>query len=204
MDQYNYKINTHMFNLISNIRNCNFLEFGVKEGRSTKKFLEICKKNNGKLLSVDVDDYSHLFNDENWRFLKTRDDNFELVDNNIKNELDVIYLDSLHESLHVEKIFYHYFPKLKINGYFFIDDISWLPYLKNSTRNNFYCEINNKETFENLVAIYNSNTENFDLSFSFISSGLCVIQKKKNKIEKKRKVTTREKTLKNFLRKLIK
>ena len=109
MDQYNYKINTYMFDLISNIKNCNFLEFGVKEGRSTLKFLELCRKNNGKLLSIDIDDYSNLYKDENWKFLKTRDDNFDLVDKHINGKLDVIYLDSLHEAKHVEKIFYHYF-----------------------------------------------------------------------------------------------
>ena len=34
------------------------LEFGVREGRSTKMFLDLCRVNAGKLLSVDVDDYS--------------------------------------------------------------------------------------------------------------------------------------------------
>ena len=204
MDQYNYKINTYMFSLISDIRNCNFLEFGVKEGRSTAKFLEICKKNNGKLLSIDINDYSNLFESEYWKFLKTRDDNFELVDEHIKEDLDVIYLDSLHEASHVEKIFYHYYSKLKINGYFFIDDISWLPYTKSSSRNNFYCEINNKETFQSLLDIYNSNTENFDISFSFVSSGICIIKKKKNNLTKKNKIKTRDFSIKNILRKFIK
>ena len=40
-----------------------------------------------------------------------------------------------------------YFNRLKINGLFIIDDISHLPYIKNNIRDNFYCEINNKETF---------------------------------------------------------
>ena len=57
---------------------------------------------------------------------------------------------------------------LNINGYFFIDDISHLPYLKNKKRNNFYCEINNKETFEMILNIFSCNTENFDLNFSFV------------------------------------
>lgn len=204
MDQYNYKINTYMFDLISNIKNCNFLEFGVKEGRSTSKFLDLCRKNNGKLLSIDIDDYSNLYKDENWKFLKTRDDNFDLVDKHIFNKLDVIYLDSLHEAKHVEKIFYHYFHKLKIGGYFFIDDISWIPYLKTSLRDNFYCEINNKETFNKILDIYNSNTENFDLSFSFVSSGLCVIRKKKDQLSFIKKIRTRELSLKNLVRKIIK
>lgn len=64
MDQYHYKINTNMFNLISNIRNCNFFVLSVKERRSAQKFLGICKTNNSKLLSVDVVDYSYLYNEK--------------------------------------------------------------------------------------------------------------------------------------------
>ena len=82
-DNYNYKIENEMFNLISHIKNGNYLEFGVREGRSTSKFLELCKKNNGKLLSVDIEDYSKLFVDKNWKFLNCRDDNFAQVDKNI-------------------------------------------------------------------------------------------------------------------------
>ena len=71
--------------------------------------------------------------------------------------------------------------------FFFIDDNSWLPYLRNAQRDNFYCEINNKETFQKILSIYNMNTENFDLEFSFISSGLCKIKKKKRDQQKNKK-----------------
>ena len=57
--------------------------------------------------------------DPNWTFIHSRDDNFELLDNKLPHEIDVIYLDSLHESEHVEKIFFHYYKKLKIGGFFF-------------------------------------------------------------------------------------
>ena len=160
MSDYISKINNFMFKEIQHIQNPRFLEFGVKEGRSTKIFLDLCKKNNGKLISVDINDYSNIFDDINWKFIKCRDDNFEIVEKNIKSKFDVIYLDSLHEADHVEKIFYYYYDKLKTNGYFFIDDISWLPYLQNSERDNFYCEMNNKETFNRLLDIYNKNQKN--------------------------------------------
>ena len=112
-------------------------------------------------------------------------------------------MDSLHEANHVEKIFNYYFKKLRINGYFFIDDISWLPYLKNCERNNFYCEINNKETFDKLLSIYLSNQENFDIDFNFTSSGICKITKKRDKLNIAKKIETREHSLKNFLKKII-
>ena len=130
------------------------------------------------MYSVDIDDYSSLFDDKNWKFIKSRDDNFDFIERMIPGKLDIIYLDSLHEASHVEKIFYHYFDKLTIGGYFFIDDISWLPYLKNSSKDNFYCEINNRETFLKILEIYNLNFEKFDISFDFTSSGTCRIKKK--------------------------
>jgi predicted O-methyltransferase YrrM len=204
MDEYSHKIDSFMFDTIKEIKSPKVLEFGVNEGRSTKMFLDLCKNNDGKLISVDINDYKDLFKDSNWNFIQCRDDNFEKLDNYLKDKLDVIYLDSLHEAKHVEKIIYHYFSKLKIGGFFFIDDISWLPYLKNSQRNNFYCEINNKETFGKLLDIYNSNQRNIDIYFSFISSGMCKIIKKNEKLEVPSKILTRDKSLKNLIRKIKK
>ena len=202
MKNYITKINECILPYIKNIQEPRILEFGVKEGRSTKMFLDVCKQNNGKLISVDIDDYEKLFEDKNWTFLNTRDDDFDKIDPNIKNKLDLIYLDSLHEAKHVEKIFYHYYDYLKIGGHFFIDDVSWLPYLKNKERDSFYCEINNKETFEKIIEIYNSNVDKFDLYFSFISSGVCRIKKNNNTLNKSNKINLREKSLKNLIRKI--
>ena len=95
----------------------------------------------------------------------------------IPEKLDIIYLDSLHEASHVEKIFYHYFDKLTIGGYFFIDDISWLPYLKNSSKDNFIVRLTIEKLFKN-IEIYNLNFEKFDISFDFTSSGTCRIKKR--------------------------
>ena len=204
MSDYDYKIEVFLKDQIQKISNPNILEFGVREGRSTKIFLDLCKQKNGKLFSVDVDDYSHLFNDKNWTFLKTRDDNFEFLKNKLPKKFDIIYLDSLHEADHVEKIFYYYYDFLEIGGHFYIDDISWLPYLKTGLRNNFYCEINNKETFERLMEIYNNNLNNFDIFFTFISSGMCRIIKKDNQLNGLKRILTREKSLKNIFRKILK
>ena len=148
MESYEYKLQKFLLTELINIEKPKIIEFGVREGRSTKIFLDYCDKYDGNLYSIDIDDYSHLFLNKKWKFIKSRDDNFEYLKDLLPKKFDLIYLDSLHEAKHVEKIFYYYFEKLKLNGAFFIDDISWLPYLKNNERNNFYCEINNKETFE--------------------------------------------------------
>jgi predicted O-methyltransferase YrrM len=205
MNNYSYKLEQFLVKDLRKIQNINILEFGVRKGISTKLFLEIARLNNGRVYSVDIDDCSNLFNDKNWNFFKTRDDNFDYIQKNVPSQLDVIYLDSVHEANHVENIFYNYFSFLKVGGYFIIDDISHLPYLKDSDRNNFFNEINNQETFEKILEIYNSNYDNFDLNFSFISSGLAKIIKKKNVLlNKNKKIHSRKNSIKNFLRKLVK
>ena len=71
---------------ISCIKNISILEFGVNNGFSTSMFLNICNKNEGYLTSVDVDDYSVLFRNKRWTFLKSRDDNFNYIKKNIKKK----------------------------------------------------------------------------------------------------------------------
>lgn len=205
MNDYLYKLEKFLIEDLKKIENINILEFGVRKGVSTKLFLEIVKLKNGRLYSVDTEDYSNLFNDKNWKFFKTRDDNFEYIKKNIPEQLDVIYLDSVHEAKHVEKIFYNYYNFLKVGGYFIIDDISHLPYLKNNLRNNFFNEINNQETFKKILDIYNSNYNNFDLIFSFISSGMAkIIKKKDSPLNINKKIMSRENSIKNFLRLILK
>lgn len=204
MNDYIYKLNSFVANELISLKDLTILEFGVKEGRSTKIFLQHCEKNGGKLYSIDVNDYKDKFNDSNWTFIQSRDDNFDYLENKLPKKFDVIYLDSLHEADHVEKILYYYFDKLKIGGLFFIDDTSWLPYIENSQRDNFYCEINNKETFDKLLEIYNVNFDRFDINFNFTSSGVCKIFKKSEKLAKSKKISIRTMSFKNFIRKIVK
>lgn len=128
-----------------------------------------------------------------------------MIDKQIDDKLDVIYLDTIHKADHVQKIFYHYYEKLKINGYFFIDDTSWLPYSKKNDKDDFFKEINNQETFEKLLNVYNSNKENFDLEFSFVGTGIAKINKLNNKkLNVCVKLHSRKNSLKNFFRKIFK
>jgi len=119
MSENEYKFNSFVLKEIKDIKKPIILELGVKEGRSTKMFLEICRKNDGKLFSIDRDDYSNLFNSPNWKFIKSNDDDFAFLEDKLPENFDVIYLDTTHEANHVEKIFYNYFEKLNINGFFF-------------------------------------------------------------------------------------
>ena len=203
MSDFNYKLDNFLFPIIKGINNPIILELGVQKGRSTKKFLDICKKNNGKLFSIDIDDCSNIINDKSWNFYQTRDDNFEYIKSKIPEKIDILFIDTLHEANHVKRLINEYYPIIKKNGFIFIDDISHLPYLKNKDRDNFYCEINNKETFDLLISIYSENTENFDLSFTFVSSGLAIIKKKTDsELFDYTKLNERGLTTKNILRRL--
>lgn len=201
MSDNKHKLYTYLHDKIKNINDIKILEFGVREGVSTKLFVSLAEKNNGKVFSVDLDDYSNLINSITWKFIQSRDDNFELIKSKIDNEFDVILLDSQHEANHVKNIIYNYYDLLKKGGYFFIDDISWLPYLKNSYRDNFWCEINNKETFNIILDIYSDNISNFDLECSFVSSGFALLKKTTNdKLNPMRKKKNRSFSIKNLLR----
>ena len=202
MNKYIKKLNNFLINEISQLENPLIVEFGVKNGISTNIFLDICKKKNGKLFSIDIDDCSNVSKSNNWTFIKTRDDNFEFLEKKLPDQFDLIYLDTIHTANHVEKIFYHYYQKLKINGLFIIDDISWIPYVKDNYRNTFYCEINNQETFNRILEIYRSNEKNFDLEFSFLDAGLAKIKKNNNSLNLKRKIMSRKNSIKNLFRKI--
>ena len=142
---------------------------------------------------------------KNWSFHQSRDDNFEFIKKIIPENIDLIFLDTIHEADHVKKIFYEYFDRLKINGYIFIDDISHLPYLKNQSNSDFYCEINNQETFDKILEIYYYNQDNFSLNFSFKSSGLAIIKKLNNsKLNQNKKLNSMRFSFKNLVRKIWK
>ena len=88
---------------------------------------------------------------------QTRDDDFKFIKSNIPQKIDILFIDTLHEAKHVKKLIYEYYPLIKKDGLIFIDDISHIPYLKNQDRDNFYCEINNLETFEMILSVYSKN-----------------------------------------------
>ena len=114
------------------------------------------------------------FNNSNWKFVLSRDDNFSYVKKNIPEKFELILLDTIHEAKHVENIIFNYYDMLKVNHCFFVDDISWLPYLKNSEKNRFYGEINNFETFNKILEIYYSNRDNYVIRIYIFRALACV------------------------------
>ena len=146
-NKFGQKISNFIYEHEKNKKNLNILEFGVREGVSTKMFLDLCKVNLGKLISVDIDDYSHLFIDDNWTFLNKRDDDINKIKTYISKPLDIILIDSLHDPTHVKKLIYMYWEHLKVGGSMYVDDISWLPYTEGNWRDHEYTEKINYDTF---------------------------------------------------------
>ena len=52
---------------IQNIENIRILELGVRRGLSTSLFLKTCEDNNGRMISIDIDDCGHLFKNDRWK-----------------------------------------------------------------------------------------------------------------------------------------
>ena len=108
-----------IYNSITKIQNIKILELGVRSGISTSMFLKLCEENNGNLLSEDIEDCGNLFKNDKWKFIHSRDDNFEIINKEISKMggLDVLYIDSFHEPNHVKKLFYNYYKLLNKNGF---------------------------------------------------------------------------------------
>ena len=189
-------------NKISKIPKPNILELGVQKGNSTKMFLDLCEKNDGFLTSIDIEDCSNVSNSQKWKFIQSSDDNFNYINQFIKKDLDIIFIDSLHEPNHVKKVFYNYFQFLKINGLIIIDDVSWLPFVESGVNNNDFVERINRLTFEKMLEIFNSNQENLSLEINFSGSGLAIFSKLTNILREEMKIKNRLFSIKNLIKRL--
>ena len=201
MNSYGKKIDQELIALIKDKANPSILELGVQRGSSTKKFLNLCEINNGYLYSVDVDDCSKVVNNNRWTFIQSRDDNFKYIKSKIPKNIDVIFIDTKHEAEHVENLIYNYYDLVSPGGYIFVDDISHLPYFPQKNKYDFYCYVNNQETFEKLLEITKVNHENFDIYYSFVLSGAAkIIKKNDNNLIASNKIISRKSSLKNIFR----
>ena len=187
---------------IKDIKNPTILELGVQEGRSTKMFLEVCDENDGNLISVDILDCSKVSNNPRWKFIHASDDNFEVINQHLNKNIDVLLIDSLHEPKHIRNVFYNYFNYVKLNGLIFIDDVVWLPYVKGEYRDSEFVENINRQTFNKILEIYNSNKENLKLDINFNGSGLAIIKKTKDNLNNETKIINRSLSLKNIIKKI--
>ena len=128
--------------------------------------------------------------------------NQELIDAILyEKKVDIIFIDSLHEPEHIEKLIYFYYKKIKIGGKILIDDVSWLQHVQKAPLDNEFTEIINRLTFKKILEIYFTNQDNFNLKIDFSDCGLAIITKIQDKLNVSKKIKDRSFSFKNILKK---
>ena len=119
---------------LDEIKNPIIVELGVAEtALSTKNFLNYVNDKGGKLYSIDIQDFSKItntdnfknINSKNWNFLQSNDLDLEKIFKSfpkIKNGIDILYVDSLHDPTHIERTLMKWFKYINQYGYIFFDD----------------------------------------------------------------------------------
>lgn len=164
--------------------NPTIVELGVDQGQSTKVFLNaIDGKTEATLTSVDIRDCSGSVECDTWRFVQSDSKDVDAVieaNPNIKNGIDILYVDSLHTAEHVYSEVYGFFPFVKRDGVIFFDDIDSGPYKSGQRKDSVSVEIANRNIFKLLEGIFEGNIN--DLGFEIIrgSTGLAKFTKKSN------------------------
>ena len=169
-------------------RNPLVLELGVDRGQSTRIFLNaIDGKDNAKLISIDIRDCRKSIDDKDWEFVQQDSTDIKKLLINkpeIKNGIDILYVDSLHTAEHVKKEIYNLFEYLNNDAYIFFDDIDSSPYMSKQRKDSVNIEIANRKIFRLLEAIFRGNMDKIDFEIMRGSTGLGIYRKCKNLGEK--------------------
>ena len=76
-NRHKRKFQDFVMKISENINQPRILEFGVSErGMSTEFFINLCENKDGKVISIDANNKSKMFDTKVWTFINTRDDNF--------------------------------------------------------------------------------------------------------------------------------
>ena len=92
---------------------------------------------------------------------------------------------------------------MKKGGLIFVDDVVWLPYIKNSIIDSEYVERINRLIFEKIIEIFNANSENLTLDINFSGTGLATLKKIGENLNNEKKITNRLFSLKNIIKNYI-
>jgi predicted O-methyltransferase YrrM len=174
--------NVHHFFLkkLRNIKNPVILELGVNKGSSTAKFLNYVNLFGGNLYSIDITDRSNIIHSERfknistkkWNFLKSNDLNLDKILTKypeLKNGIDLLYIDSYHDQVHVKKTLEKWYIYIKKYGYIFFDDTESCQYKMNK---DFTHSINNDSIDELVKDFHYRNYDHVVLTKYFSGSGL--------------------------------
>ncbi|MEE4012989.1 class I SAM-dependent methyltransferase [Roseibium sp. FZY0029] len=171
-----------MYNEIAARERPTVLELGTREGISTRAFLgAIHEGDGGHLYSVDIVDCSSVANSPRWTFIQSDSADIEGVLSkapNLRNGIDVLYIDSVHEVEHVKKELFGYFPFVKPGGVIFFDDVDSLPYMLGRQKDNIHTEIGNRMILTLLNEVFEDNEDTLYFCLSRGSTGLARLEKR--------------------------
>jgi len=92
-----------IFGIAMTTRGKNFLELGVRDGKTTVPLLAASKLLGSELTSIDIRDPEFVCPEsltKNWKFVKQ--DSIEFLKNNTK-KFDLIFIDDWHEGIHIKR-----------------------------------------------------------------------------------------------------
>ncbi len=78
MNDHYRKLINFVYEKIKHIKEPTLLELEVREGVSTKMFIELCEAQSGNLYSIDTNNCKSVSKSKRWNFIQSRDDNFDL------------------------------------------------------------------------------------------------------------------------------
>ena len=102
----------------------NVLELGTRDGVSTIALLAGVDAHGGHVWSVDIDDCGHLFDDANWTFIQADSLDVPTIvfDGGVPDELDLLFVDTLHHYEQVWQELDTWGHAVKPGGYILIHD----------------------------------------------------------------------------------
>jgi predicted O-methyltransferase YrrM len=156
------------------------VELGTDRGLSATMFLQACEQNDGQLVSVDIRDCSHVCNDQRFHFVQSDSTSVEDIVRRkpfLRDGIDVLYVDSLHERRHVEREVRNWWPYLKAGSTVIFDDVDPHIYRPGQRKDNAGSERNWQQIYDFVTEFFWANVDDLELTVHFGSTGLAVISK---------------------------
>lgn len=169
-----------LYDTASSYNKPTIVELGTDRGLSATMFLQACKQNDGRLVSVDIRDCSQVSDDERFYFVQsdsTAADDIARSRPFLKDGIDVLYVDSLHERQHVEREVRNWWPYLKAGSTIIFDDVDPHVYRPGQRKDNAGSERNWQQIYDFVTELFWANVDDLEFTVHFGSTGLAVISK---------------------------
>jgi predicted O-methyltransferase YrrM len=182
------------------------LELGTAKGQSTTVFLQACEEKEGRLVSVDIADCSQLSDSKRWQFVQSDSTDVDFILYRapyLKEGIDILYVDSLHNKEHVRKELTSWYPYLNEKAWVFFDDVDSNPYRKGNRKDKFRAEFSCNEIHGYVQDFFYANEDSLRLSIMYGSTGLACLYKLSPKgaaPQEAKPIVHRRKTILNMMR----